>query len=71
MKAGTLTCTSLPVPALVGDSTNLNRDQPLLHFYHKVFRGGARNPPPYVSEAKMIEGGDAALVAGLRIEFHR
>ncbi|KIJ10347.1 hypothetical protein PAXINDRAFT_102032 [Paxillus involutus ATCC 200175] len=42
----------------------VNMDQPLLHFYHKVFlaKGAEQNLPPYVSEAQLTEHGNSALV---------
>ncbi|KAF8550288.1 hypothetical protein OG21DRAFT_1514194 [Imleria badia] len=68
-----ITITDGPSGGTADEGWHANIDQPLLHFYHKIFLGSdARaHPPSYVSEATMIEGGDAALVAGLRIEFHR
>ncbi|KIJ11830.1 hypothetical protein PAXINDRAFT_101511 [Paxillus involutus ATCC 200175] len=51
----------------------INVDQPLLHFYHKVFLANSamQNPPPYVSEAELTEGDNAAVVGDLKIRFHR
>ncbi|KIK79448.1 hypothetical protein PAXRUDRAFT_834089 [Paxillus rubicundulus Ve08.2h10] len=51
----------------------INVDQPLLHFYHKVFlaSGAEQKPPPYVSMAHLIESGNTALVGDLKIRFHR
>ncbi|KAF8837340.1 hypothetical protein BDN67DRAFT_207414 [Paxillus ammoniavirescens] len=47
-------------------------DQPLLHFYHEVFlASGAEQSLPYVSEAELTEGGNAAVVSDLKIRFHR
>ncbi|KAF8547913.1 hypothetical protein OG21DRAFT_829509 [Imleria badia] len=67
-----ITITDGPSGGSADEGWHVNIDQPLLHFYHKVFLGNdARDLAEYVSEAKMVEGGNAALVAGLRIEFHR
>ncbi|KAF8546836.1 ubiquitin-domain-containing protein [Imleria badia] len=67
-----VTITNGPSGSSGDEGWHVNIDQPLLHFYHKVFLGNdARDPAEYVSEAKMIEDGNAALVGGLRIEFHR
>ncbi|KAF8546935.1 hypothetical protein OG21DRAFT_1490671 [Imleria badia] len=67
-----ITITDGPSGGSADEGWQVNIDQPLLHFYHKVFLGkDARDPPDYVSEAKMVEGGNTALVAGLHIEFYR
>ncbi|KAF9236671.1 hypothetical protein BU15DRAFT_76769 [Melanogaster broomeanus] len=52
---------------------HINVDQPLLHFYHKVFLAsdGEDKPPPYVNEAKLTEGDDTVLIDDLKIRFHR
>jgi hypothetical protein len=54
----------------------MNRDQPLLHFYHKAFLpshdgGETEQPPPYVNEATLTHGGQIAQVNGVKIRFHR
>ncbi|KAF8547911.1 hypothetical protein OG21DRAFT_829493 [Imleria badia] len=67
-----ITITDGPSGGSADEGWHVNIDQPLLHFYHKTFLGkSARDPPEYVSEAQMIEDGNAVLVGGLRIEFHR
>ncbi|KAF8552463.1 hypothetical protein OG21DRAFT_1486212 [Imleria badia] len=66
-----ITITDGPSRGSADEGWHVNIHQPLLHFYHKVFLGSdARDPPTYVSEAK-IGDDDSALVAGLCIEFHR
>ncbi|KAF8837976.1 hypothetical protein BDN67DRAFT_972245 [Paxillus ammoniavirescens] len=51
----------------------INVDQPLLQFYHKVFlaSGAEQKLPPYVSGAQLTESGNTALVNDLKIRFHR
>jgi hypothetical protein len=54
----------------------MNRDQPLIHFYHKVFLpvndgGETDRPSPYVNEARLTREGQIAEVNGVKIRFHR
>ena len=54
----------------------MNRDQPLIHFYHKAFLpnhddGEMEKPPAYVNEAKLTREGQIAEVNGVKIRFHR
>ena len=54
----------------------MNRDQPLIHFYHKAFLpardgGEMEKPPPYANVAKLTHGGQIAEVNGVKIRFHR
>ena len=54
----------------------MNRDQPLIHFYHKAFLptrdgGETERPPPYVNEAELTHEGQVAWVNGVNIRFHR
>ena len=53
----------------------MDRDQPLIHFYHKIFvpihDGKAEEPPPYVNEARLTHGGQIARVNDVKIRFHR
>ena len=53
----------------------MDRDQPLIHFYHKTFLpiydGKAEEPPSYVNEARLTHGGQIARVNGVKIRFHR
>ena len=54
----------------------MNRDQPLIHFYHKSFLpnhdgGEMEKPPAYVNEAKLTHEGQIAQVNGVKIRFHR
>ena len=54
----------------------MNRDLPLIHFYHKAFLpnhdgGEMEKPPAYVNEAKLTHGGQIAEVNGVKIRFHR
>jgi hypothetical protein len=57
----------------------MDRDQPLLHFYHKAFLptydgGETEEPPrapPYVNEAMLNHEGQIAQVNGVKIRFHR
>lgn len=56
----------------------MNRDQPLIHFYHKTFLptqdgGGtdSEKPPPYVNEANLTHDGQIAQVNGVKIRLHR
>ena len=62
-----------------GNDEYMNRDQPLIHFYHKLFLptfdgGEMEKPPPsppYVNEAMLVHEGQVALVKGVKIRFHR
>jgi hypothetical protein len=56
----------------------MNRDQPLIHLYHKNFLptrySGAREieeTPPFVNEASLTHGGQVADVSDVKIQFHR
>ena len=54
----------------------MDRDQPLIHFYHKAFLpnhngGEMEKPPAYVNEAKLTREGQIAEVNGVKIRFHR
>ena len=53
----------------------MDRDQPLIHFYHKAFLPiydeKAEEPPLYVNEARLSYGGQIAYVNGVKIRFHR
>ncbi|ETW84765.1 hypothetical protein HETIRDRAFT_425984 [Heterobasidion irregulare TC 32-1] len=57
--------------------TSATTDQPLLHFYNKVFlpvgAGGAlESPPSYdTSEARLTHNGQIAQVNGVNVRFHR
>ncbi|KAF8557542.1 hypothetical protein OG21DRAFT_1482209 [Imleria badia] len=67
-----VTITDGPSGGNANEGWHVNIDQPLLHFYHKVFLGSdARDPPSYVSKAEIMEARDLAYVAGLHIGFHR
>ena len=78
MDRGKLTCSHLlPYFRLydLGNNDCMDRDQPLIHFYHKIFvpihDGKAEEPPPYVNEARLTHGGQMARVNGVKIRFHR
>jgi len=45
------------------------RDQPLLLFYHKVFK--TSNAPNASSESTLADNNETACVGGARIKFHR
>ncbi|KAF8837956.1 hypothetical protein BDN67DRAFT_132714 [Paxillus ammoniavirescens] len=68
-----ITVTQGPSSCLSGRGWQINIDQPLLHFYHKVFlaSGAEQKPSPYVSEATLTEGGNVAQVSDLEMRFHR
>ena len=76
MDRGKSTCSRLP-PYLYGPGINecMDRDQPLIHFYHKavlpIHYGETEKPPPYVNEAKLTHQGKVAHVNGVDIRFHR
>jgi hypothetical protein len=76
MDRGKSTC-SLLLPYFydTGNNECMNRDQPLIHFYHKdylpIHDGKAEDPPPYVNEARLSNGGQIAHVNGVKIRFHR
>ena len=78
MDCGKLTCSRiLPYFRLYGLGNNdcMDRDQPLIHFHHKIFvpihDGKAEEPPLYVNEARLSYGGQIAHVNGVKIRFHR
>ena len=78
MDRGKSTCSRLLPYFRLYDSENndcMDRDQPLIHFYHKAFLpiydGKAEEPPPYVNEARLTGGGQIARVNGVKIRFHR
>ena len=58
-----------------GNNDCVDRDQPLIHFYHKAFLPiydeKAEEPPSYVNEARLSHGGQMAHVNGVKIRFHR
>ena len=58
-----------------GNNDCMDRDQPLIHFYHKIYLPVSdrktAEPPPYVNEAKLTHGGQIAHVNGVKIRFHR
>ena len=58
-----------------GNNDCTDRDQPLIHFYHKAFLpiydGKTEDPPPYVNEAKLTHQGQVARVNDVKIRFHR
>ena len=59
-----------------GNNECVNRDQPLIHFYHKAFLrhhddGEMEKPPAYVNEAELTHEGQIAEVNGVKIRFHR
>ena len=59
-----------------GNNERMNRDQPLIHFYHNAFLpdhdgGETEKPPEYVNEAKLTHEGQVAEVNGVKIRFHR
>ncbi|KIJ11855.1 hypothetical protein PAXINDRAFT_15306 [Paxillus involutus ATCC 200175] len=68
-----VTVTQGPSSCPPSGGCQINLDQPLLHFYHKVFltSGAKQNPSPYISEAQLTEGGNVALVSNLKMRFHR
>jgi hypothetical protein len=78
MDHGKSTCSRLLYFYDPGNKECMNRDQPLLHFYHKVFlpthddaSGETEKPPPYVNEAMLTHDGQIAQVDGVKIRFHR
>ena len=58
-----------------GNNDCMDRDQPLIHFYHKTFLPISDRktvkPPPYVNEAKLTHEDQVAHVNGVKIRFHR
>ncbi|KAF9226064.1 hypothetical protein BS17DRAFT_528292 [Gyrodon lividus] len=68
-----ITVTNGPSGRAPDGAWQANVDQPLLHFYHKVFltSNGEEKSPPYVSEAELAEAGNDALISALKIRFHR
>jgi hypothetical protein len=71
---GKSTCSRLLYFYHSGNNGCMNRDQPLIHLYHKNFLptrySGARTPP-FVNEASLTHGGRVADVSGVKIRFHR
>ena len=76
MDRGKSTCSRLLYFYDTGNNECMNRDQPLIHFYHKNFLptqsgGEVEKPPPYVNEARLTHEGLVAHVSGVKIRFHR
>ena len=76
MDHGKSTCSRLLYFYYPGNNEHINRDQPLIHFYHKAFlpthdSGKAEEAPPYVNEAELSHEGQIARVNGVNIRFHR
>ncbi|KAF8837344.1 hypothetical protein BDN67DRAFT_207963 [Paxillus ammoniavirescens] len=69
----TVTVTGGPSGHAPDGGWQVNVDQPLLHFYHKVFlaNGTEQMLSPCISESELTWSGGAALVSDLKIQFHR
>ncbi|KAF8837974.1 hypothetical protein BDN67DRAFT_1013451 [Paxillus ammoniavirescens] len=66
----TVTLTDGPSGCTPDGKWQVNMDQPLLHFYHKVLLASGAEPP-YVSKVQLVEDSNAARVSGVEIRFHR
>jgi hypothetical protein len=64
-----LVCPARSIHLTAGSIPSI-RDQPLLHFYHNVFKGGAADPL-HTNEVTLAEDGKTTEIGGVKIQFHR